>query len=88
MTENQHNTRSVEISKAYASIIFNDFVKKVPKNFPNVTHCCLVRNKAGDYLRVIQSKKEHKLYFRESDPVNNLQDLKNLEDRMFIELND
>lgn len=87
MTENQYNTRSVEINKAYASIIFNDFVKKVPKNFPGVTFCCLVKNRMGNYLRVIQSGKEHKLYFENTDPVNNLQDLKNLEDRMFIELN-
>lgn len=86
MTENQHITKSVEVSDFYAPHIFRDFTKQVIKNYPNVTHCSHVKSKYGDYLRLIQSKKEYKFEFKTTDPVHNLQDLKNLEDRMFMEL--
>lgn len=87
MTE-QTTTKEKNPFEYYTPILYNEFVKKVPKNFRNVTFCSHVKSPTKEYLRVIQSGEEFKFDYIDIQPHKRIEDLKTLEDRLFLTLKD
>ena len=71
-------------------LIYNGFIKNVPKNFPRITFCAEVKNTKGKpkHLLVKQDGKDFKFDYDIIEPYKNLDDLKILEDELFDKLSD
>lgn len=82
------NEKNIAIDSRFAPMLYTSFLKHVPKNFRNVTHCAEVKGIDGKYLRVIQNKQEFKFKYDDISPATSFADLKTLEDRLFEQLKD
>lgn len=78
----------MELSNDYSRTLYSLYVKSVIKNYPKVTFCSEVKDSKGKpkYLKVIQNNKTYKFEYNNIYPYNSINDLKELENRMMLEL--
>ena len=86
MTEKTIN--GIQLPDSYAPSLYYAFVKSVIVNFPNVSYASHGKNKDLEYLKVIQSGEEFKFEYIDIQPHKKIDDLKTLEDRLFLTLKD
>ena len=73
------------------TLIYKSFVEHIPKNYPGVTFASNVRNSKGEntHLLIRQYGEEYKFKFSDDfKPYENIEHLRDLENKLFEQLKD